>query len=170
MFSEACGWAFSHPKKENGREVHELIKSCPPLDLNSLYYYYLFCNDFSSTCVVAKLRGEIVGFLSGYLKPNNSQCYFVWQVAVSKKARRLGLAFGMLSWLMKQSRFAKIQCVETTITPSNLASLKLFKSFAKNYNANMEKVPFLGAEHFSDSSHEAEFLFRIKPLDLPINR
>ncbi|MDX2469147.1 MAG: diaminobutyrate acetyltransferase, partial [SAR324 cluster bacterium] len=57
-----------HPQKDNGSSVFRLISQCPPLDLNSEYYYHLFCCDFGQTSVLIKENGETIGFLSAYLK------------------------------------------------------------------------------------------------------
>jgi diaminobutyrate acetyltransferase len=157
---------FRHPSLNDGAEVFQLIKDCPPLDVNSQYYYHIICDDFSETSVVAELDHQIVGFISGYLKPKKTDHLFIWQVAVSEKARGKKLASNMLEWLTKQSRCNDINVLETTISPSNLASQNLFLRFAETHNASVETSTYLDASHFGSdpNSHEDEVLYQISPL------
>src|SRR5690625_1261392 len=67
------------PVKEDGRFIHQLIRQCPPLDLNSIYTYLLLCEHFSQTCVVAEIDGRICGFVSAYRHPERTDVLFVWQ-------------------------------------------------------------------------------------------
>ena len=82
----------------DGFDVHNLIASCPPLDRNSMYCNLLQCQHFSNTSVIAldEYSQEVLGFISAYIKPSDSDTLFVWQVAVSEKARGKGLAKQML--------------------------------------------------------------------------
>jgi diaminobutyrate acetyltransferase len=154
---------FRHPCLDDGAEIFQLIKDCPPLDVNSQYYYHIICDDFSETSVVAELDGQIVGFISGYLKPQKTNHLFIWQVAVSEKARGKKLASTMLEWITKQSRCNDITVLETTISPSNLASQNLFLRFAEKRDASVNTSVYLDASHFGSdlNSHEDEILYRI---------
>jgi len=155
---------YCHPIRQDGRAVYKLIQTCPPLDLNSQYYYHIICHDFSQTCVIAKQHNEIIGFVSAYLKPNNKTSLFVWQVAVSEQARGHGLASHMLAWLTQQPSCKTINSLETTISPSNQASQKLFQRFATKHNSTLQTFPFLDASQFGNELHEDEILYRISPL------
>ncbi|MEK8018987.1 MAG: diaminobutyrate acetyltransferase [Candidatus Parabeggiatoa sp.] len=155
---------YRHPFFKEGLAIYELVKRCPPLDTNSLYYYYLLCRDFSKTCVVAERDNHIISFLSAYRKPQEQDCLFVWQVAVSKDARGQHIATNMLDWLMEQLDEATIRILETTISPSNHASQALFRQFAKKYQGICETNDFIDMAMFGDQAHEAEILFRIGPL------
>ena len=156
---------FRHPEFEDGAAVYQLIKSSPPLDVNSQYYYHILCSDFCDTCVIAEIDNRIAGFLSAYLKPRDENCLFVWQVVVSGEARGRGLASNMLEWLFKQPKCTHIKCLETTISPSNQASQRLFRRFAEMRGAECLTSPFLDVSHFGEDIHEDEILFRISPLD-----
>ncbi|NEO10453.1 MULTISPECIES: diaminobutyrate acetyltransferase [unclassified Moorena] len=160
---------YRHPRLEDGLEVYHLIKKCPPLDVNSQYYYYLICSDFKNTCVVAEYEQKIIGFISGYLKPENSKCLFIWQVAVAEKARGRKVATNMLKWLTKQPNFSDIQSLETTISPANKLSQNLFMGFAEENKANCQTNSFLDVYHFDTESHAPEILYKIFPLKLNKN-
>lgn len=100
------------------------------LDLNSSYAYLLWCTDFPSTSAVARVDGEPIGFVAGYLRPSGS--LMIWQVGVDEAYRGFGLAASMLGWLADS--LATLQgeplVMETTVTQSNTASRALFAGFA----------------------------------------
>lgn len=78
------------PRAEDGSAIWRLIASCAPLDENSMYCNLLQCDHFADTCVVAERAGEIVGWVSGYVLPDDSETLFIWQVAVSDAAKGQG--------------------------------------------------------------------------------
>ena len=80
----------------------ELIRASKPLDENSMYCNLIQCDHFADTCVVAELDGEIVGWISAYIKPGEPETVFVWQVAVSEKARGMGVGSRMLTELLER--------------------------------------------------------------------
>lgn len=152
---------FRQPSMDDGAAVFQLIKNCPPLDVNSQYYYHIICGDFGKTCVVAERDNDIVGVITAYIKPQDPSCLFVWQVAVDHKARGKRLASVMLEWLTQQTACRSIKTVETTISPSNQASQNVFIRFAEARNAEVTTHPFLDASHFGADAHEDEVLYRI---------
>ncbi len=151
------------PVLEDGKAVHELIKRCPPLDVNSSYNYFLLCSHFRDTCVVAEANARIVGFLSAYLIPARPDTLFVWQVAVDEAARGSGLAGRMLEEVTKRPSCAGVHALETTISPSNLSSRRVFERFAEQHRAQSSEETFLKASHFGAEAHEEERLIRVGP-------
>jgi L-2,4-diaminobutyric acid acetyltransferase len=156
---------YRHPTLDDGSKIYSLVKSCPPLDVNSQYFYYILCKDFSNTCVVAEYDRNLLGFVSAYLQPEKPQSLFIWQVAVVKNERRKRLALNMLDWLIKQPKCINIQFMETTVSPLNQPSQKLFIRFAKDHNANFQTRLFLDKSNFDNESHEEEILYTISPLN-----
>lgn len=152
------------PVAEDGAAVFKLIAQCPPLDTNSMYCNLLQCSHFSATSVAAECRGEIVGFISGYVQQDNPDTLFIWQVAVSEKARGQGLASRMLQNILSRQVKDSIRYIETTITPDNRASWALFKRLAKALDAELnDSVMFERQQHFA-GQHETEMLARIGPI------
>lgn len=151
-----------HPVKEDGLAVFNLIKSSPPLDLNSSYYYYMMCTDFGKSSLLAQQNGKILGYVSGYIPPEDEKTLFIWQVAVSEDARGKGLAGALLSNLILDWQ-GIITTVKTTISPSNKASQALFKGFAEKNGYEISTSEFLSADDFGPGEgHEAEVLYTIK--------
>ncbi|WP_027389568.1 diaminobutyrate acetyltransferase [Chrysiogenes arsenatis] len=154
---------FSPPTLADGAEVYQLIKASPPLDVNSQYCYHIVCEHFAKTSVVARLDGAIVGFISGYTLPQHDDILFIWQVAVSTKARGKQLASRMLQEIIARPRAVTIRFLHTTISPSNIPSQKLFLAFARSANAPMREREFLDARVFGEG-HESEMLYEIGPI------
>lgn len=152
------------PVAEDGFAVHRLIERCPPLDPNSLYCNLLQTTHFADTAVLVECDGEVAAFLSAYVKPGEPEVLFVWQIAVAEKWRGHGLAQGMLKTLLQRPKLRAIQFLETSITPSNQASAKLFRRFAAEHQAALTtSVLFSKAAHFA-GTHDDEVLFRIGPF------
>ncbi|MBN1235628.1 MAG: diaminobutyrate acetyltransferase [Methanotrichaceae archaeon] len=156
---------FRRPDIGDGGQIHALVKACQNLDLNSVYSYLLLCKHFSDTCVVAEEKGEVIAFLSGYIPPGSEKVFFVWQVAVDERMRNQGLAKSLLAKALKRESCKNCRFLETTITPENYASMKLFRSLAAYLKAPLEEKICFSKKHFASEHHNDEYLFRIGPFD-----
>lgn len=154
--------SYRRPESTDGAQVNALIERCPPLDINSVYCNLIQCQDFSETSIIAQNeKSEIVGFISGYVPPKRQRTLFIWQVALDSNYRGKGIASEMLSRLF--SRDTELRYMETTISPSNTSSQKLFKSFFDKHHMALEtRTLFESGTHFPDS-HEDEVLYRAGP-------
>lgn len=151
------------PIKADGAALWRIARDSEKLDLNSSYAYVLWCHDFADTSVVARFDGTAVGFVIGYRRPTAPDSVLVWQVAVDGSQRGQGLAGALLDSLFIRLVDEGVRYLDTTITPDNTASIRLFESFAKRWNATLERSQLFVAEDFPDA-HEPEDLFRIGPL------
>lgn len=156
--------ALGVPQPRDGKAIHALVAGCKPLDLNSTYAYLLLCEHFADTCVIATRDGETVGFVSAYVPPRRSDVIFVWQVAVAAAARGEGLALRMLRELLERPAVRRCRWLETTVTPTNVPSTRLFYRLARDLRAVLEEKPMFHEEDFGTERHEAETLFRIGPI------
>jgi L-2,4-diaminobutyric acid acetyltransferase len=148
------------PESEDGAQIWDLIRECKPLDENSVYCNLLQCDHFRDTCVVAELDGDIVGWISGYLVPNED-ALFVWQVAVSEKARGMGLGGLMLDEIFGREECDDANILKTTITEDNEASWALFKKFAKRHGGELEdEAHYTKDDHF-EGRHDTEHMVTI---------
>ncbi|WP_460540359.1 diaminobutyrate acetyltransferase [Glycomyces halotolerans] len=160
---------FGPPTASEGSQLWDLAREAGNLDVNSRYAYLLWCRDFADTSVVARdAEGRVAGFITGYRRPSAPDTYFTWQVAVSPGFRRRGLARRMLDHVVGALRPHGVRFVETTVTPDNKASMRLFESFADANDATLTK-DVLFSEQELGSGHEPEVLHRIGPLDGPID-
>lgn len=152
---------FRVPQLRDGAAVWRLAKDTQTLDLNSPYAYLLWCDRFEKTSLVAEVGTTIIGFMIGFEPPGKEGVLFVWQIAVSKKHRGQGLARKMLEeFFERESDFDR---VEATVTPSNAASQRLFRSFARRDERLCEESEYLNPDDFPTPGHEAEVLFQIGP-------
>ncbi|WP_413110356.1 diaminobutyrate acetyltransferase [Thaumasiovibrio sp. DFM-14] len=159
--SQGNKWTFLEPVAEDGDDIFSLIANCPPLDVNSSYCNFLQSTHFNRTCIIARHRGDIAGFISAYRKPNETKTLFVWQVAVSPTFRGQGLAFSMLNALLKRSTLSTITTVETTITEENTPSWALFKKLDAQYGQCGHVSTFLDKKNHFKGKHDTEYLYRI---------
>ncbi|MEU3282316.1 diaminobutyrate acetyltransferase [Streptomyces antibioticus] len=158
------------PSVADGAAVWRIAKESGTLDLNSSYSYLLWCRDFAATSAVARDEdGEAVGFVTGYVRPDAPGTLLVWQVAVDRAHRGRGLAAALLDALTariaaERAHTAPLTTVETTITPGNTASERLFTSYAARHGATVHREVLFGAGLFPDGPHDPEVLYRIGPL------
>ena len=164
--SEPSRLVLRKPHVDDGAKIHALINKCKPLELNSVYSYLLLCKHFADTCVVAEEDGEILAFLSGYCLPSDHEVFFVWQVAVDSRIRDRGLGKRLLHEVLQRKTCQSCHFLETTITLSNTASLRLFWSIARDLDAHCEESVYFSEELFGQKNHEAEYLFRIGPFNV----
>lgn len=159
---------IDHPTRADGASLWRIARDSQKLDLNSQYAYLLWCRDFAETSVVAKVDGHPVGFVIGYRRPSAPETALVWQVAVDASQRGQGLAGKLLDELFTRLVRQGVRYLETTVTPDNEASIRTFASFAKRWDASMERSELFARKDFAsdDEPHEAEDLYRIGPLSV----
>lgn len=153
------------PRFSDSDGIYRLVERCEPLDLNSRYAYMLVTAHFNMTSVIATHEENVIGLVSAYILPEKPDTLFVWQVAVDPDYRGKGLASLMLGDIFKRPAMRQVAFAETTISPSNTASLTLFKRFAETSGAPIKNSTFALAEDFGADAHEAELLYRVGPLD-----
>ncbi|MBD0842477.1 MULTISPECIES: diaminobutyrate acetyltransferase [unclassified Streptomyces] len=159
---------IDRPTVADGAALWRIARDSKALDLNSSYSYLLWCRDFAGTSAVARdEHGEPVGFVTGYVRPDHPRTLLVWQVAVDDAHRGRGVAASLLDGLVARIGAERgLSTVETTITPGNTASERLFTAFAERHGARLEREVLFGTGLFPDGPHDPEVLYRIGPLSL----
>lgn len=152
------------PVSTDGPAVSALIAASPPLDVNSAYCNLLQCTHFAETCVVAEHDGALVGWVSGYRVPSAPEQFFVWQVAVARQARGLGLAQRMIGDLLARPSASGVTHLITTITPDNAASWALFEGLARRWDCHLGKAPHFERDAHFAGAHATEWQAIIGPL------
>lgn len=162
MDPDTCDILTRKPEASDGFALHQLVAASPPLDLNSIYSYYLLSDHFRDSCVVAECQGQLAGFLSAYLIPSRPKTLFIWQVAVAREQRGRGVASLMVEALLARFAKAQLQAIEATVNPSNRASRALFERLARQRGSPLQASTFLPAAAFGPGAdHEGETLLRI---------
>ncbi|WP_413756617.1 diaminobutyrate acetyltransferase [Streptomyces sp. MMBL 11-3] len=160
------GLRIDRPHITDGAALWRIAKDSRTLDLNSSYSYLLWCRDFAGTSAVARTAdGEPVAFVTGYIRPERPHTLLVWQVAVDAAQRGRGLAAALLDGLTRRiAERHELTSLETTISPGNTASERLFTSYAARHGADVEREVLFDTGHFPDGPHDPEVLYRIGPL------
>lgn len=154
---------FREPITQDSPKIWNLIKKCHPLDVNSEYLYLLICHHFHKTSVAVESNSEIVGFISGYIPPEQPDTLFIWQVAVDEKFRKQGLAIKMAKEILSRDSCNNVSYIEATVTPSNIASRKYFETLSDVVGGKFNLSPLFTTAVFSET-HEEENLIRIGPF------
>ena len=160
--TEPSPFVLRPPTVQDGGAMWRVARDSQTLDLNSSYAYLLWARDFAATSVVAERDGAVVGFVSGYVRPDSPETLMVWLVAVDADQRGHGLAGRMLDHLAEQ--VPDVTMLETTITDDNAASRALFARFARIRDAQHEETDLFVKAHFPDEGHDPEVLHRIGPF------
>jgi len=154
---------YRFPNASDGADVWQLVRSCKPLDENSLYCNLLQCDHFAGTSIIAERRdGVIVGWISGYLIPDEPDTLFIWQVAVAPSAQGKGIARKMLSKLVERDICRNVSALKTTITDDNAASWALFSSFAKMQGGDLRRQPHFERDAHFGNAHATEHMVTIR--------
>ncbi len=124
----------------------------------------LICTHFSATSIVCEVQEELIGAVTGYINPNEPKRLFIWQVAVDARMRGRGVAQEMISALLASPQLQTVAYIETTISPSNDASQKLFERMSKTLHSTISKKPYFDQKLFGAEAHEDEYLYTIGPL------
>ena len=156
---------FRSPVVADAARMWRIAHDTPELDTNSPYAYLLVCSHFASTSLIAEEPGapDLVGFVSAYRLPDDPDVLFVWQVAVNAARRRRNVGLRMLTRLLDQPANRGVRHVQATVTPSNHASGRLFRSFAAAVAAPCATAEQYQADLFPDG-HEAEVAYRVGPI------
>lgn len=152
---------IEQPTIDDGVGCWRLASESKVLDVNSKYAYLLWCRDFARTSTVARLGQRVLGFITGYRRPDDLRTLLVWQVAVHDSARGQGLAGRMLDALFDQ--VDGVDHLETTITPDNSASIALFRAFARRRCAPVRTTELFGPDLLGED-HLPEHKYRIGPI------
>jgi L-2,4-diaminobutyric acid acetyltransferase len=153
------------PRPEDGAAVWALVQDTAGLDDNSMYCNLLQCSHFAATCALAEIDGAVVGWMSGYIPPEDPDVLFVWQVCVSESARGQGLARRLIGSVLARDVCSDVSAVHSTITKDNEASWALFGSIAESLDADLNRQPHFKRDDHFDGQHETEYLVSIGPFE-----
>jgi len=162
--TDSGNYSFRQANVDDGQAAWRLVKAAGSLDLNSAYFYVLFCADFAETCLIAEHANEPVGVIIGYQPPGQHDTAFCWQIGVMPTHRGKGLALKMLRAWLELPINRPVRWVTATVAPDNEASQRLFCRLAAELNAPCEVREHFTEQHFP-VGHAPEPLYRIGPID-----
>jgi len=147
----------------DGVAVWQTVQQAGTLEVNTAYFYLIFCTDFSDACLVAEHDDQIIGVLVGYHPPREPDTAFCWQIGIVPTWQGQGLGKRMLAaWLDLPANQA-VKWLTATVAEDNAASDRLFRGFARHKNLACSVEP-----HFTKAllqpGHQPESLYRIGPI------
>ncbi|GAB5452189.1 MAG: hypothetical protein Hals2KO_25170 [Halioglobus sp.] len=101
---------------------------------------------------------------TGYLIPGRPDTLFIWQVAVHECARGQALGKRMLQHILARPQCRSVTHIETTVTESNQASWAMFKAFARDNHATLQRSMQFERDWHLNGEQDSEHLARIGPL------
>jgi L-2,4-diaminobutyric acid acetyltransferase len=153
---------ITHPRKEDGISVAELIKRCPPLDLNSTYHYLIQSHYFSKTCSIAFDNKKVVAFVSGFINSSKNNSLFIWQVAIDENYRGKELGIELIEFILNQNK--NLDSIETTVTKNNISSRRMFQKICEKYKSRISELILFDKEKDFANKHDSEMLIKIGPF------
>lgn len=153
------------PRGTDGAAIWSLIQKQPSLDDNSLYCNLLQSTHFAGTCTLAEIDEKIVGWVSGYIPPEQQDTLFIWQVCVDPAAQGHGLGRRLIADVLSRPACRHVTMLECTITDSNEPSWALFRSIARRLGAQLQQVDHFTRDGHFAGRHDSEFAVRIGPFD-----
>jgi L-2,4-diaminobutyric acid acetyltransferase len=148
------------PQVADGARMWQIARDSETLDLNSSYAYLLWCREHAQSCAIAEVDGTVVGFVTGFLRPQSPHTLFVWQVAVDKEHRGRGIGVMMLDALLDHLAPRGVTELQTTVSPDNAGSIAMFTALARRREAELTTQPLFTPSDFPHD-HAAEELYTI---------
>jgi len=111
--------------------------------------------------------GEVIGWVSGHIPPEEPEVFFLWQVAIGEKARGKRVPKRLVADIFSRPSCTDVRYLKTTITPDNEASWGLFKSLARWLDAPLQESPFFDEDKHFKGRHDSEILVTIGPFGRP---
>ena len=154
---------FRQATAEDALDVWQAVQLAGTLEVNTAYFYLVFCTDFSDTCLVAEHEGSIIGFVVGYHPPQQTETAFCWQIGMIPAWQGKGLGQRLLAAWLALPGNQHVTWLTATVADDNAASDALFRRFADKLGVACEVTP-----HFTEAllqpGHRPEPLYRIGPI------
>jgi len=154
---------FRRTTAKDGVVVWQTVQDAGTLELNTAYFYLIFCSDFGQTCLVAEQDNQVVGVLIGYRGVKEPETAFCWQIGVLPAWRGQGLARRMLDAWLDLPAICDARWLTATVADDNEASKRLFLGFAQSNGLPCEVSPYF-TEDLLPAGHQPEPLYRIGPI------
>ncbi|WP_431038372.1 diaminobutyrate acetyltransferase [Streptomyces sp. P6-2-1] len=157
---------YRTPRLEDAQAMWRMVHESKELDDNSPYYYSIWCRDFAETSLVASLGDEVIGFLTGYFRPEQPDTYLVWQEAAKPRHGIPMLGVHLFEQAAERAVTHGARYIEATVSAGNKAIIMVLKKCAKRYQAPVHTEVLFPASLFPMAHHD-EVLYRIGPIERP---
>ncbi len=162
LTTDAAQIAVRIPTRDDAAKMWTLADGA--VDANSPYSYLMMVEYLADTCAVAIADDdEIAGFATGFRLPADPSTLFIWQIAVAREYRGLGVGAQLLDGAASRPAVPRLRHLEASVTPGNQASEALFRAFAAKRNTPCVEEELFDAADFP-GDHQPEVRFRIGPF------
>ena len=121
--------------KENQYEqIKKMVEACSPLDVHTLYTYWVLARYFTDTSFVLYDNDEAIGFIIAITKDNVG---FIWQIGVLPQYRKQDLSYLLIDKTIQAFKNKGINDIELTIDTNNQISFAAFNSYCKKQNLKL---------------------------------
>ncbi|MFD2646263.1 GNAT family N-acetyltransferase [Devosia albogilva] len=144
-------------------QIWSLTRSMPLLEEHSPRSIRLQATHFAGTSAVAERGGEVLGWATGYVLPEQTDTLFLWQVCVSDDAQGDHLGSRLVVDVLSRPACDRVTTLQCTIRHDDEPSWDLFTSIARRLKAQMRQIePF---DRRQQSSGLTEYSVSIGPFD-----
>ncbi|MFF8456420.1 L-2,4-diaminobutyric acid acetyltransferase [Streptomyces albidoflavus] len=157
------GVQYRTPRPADAPAVWRLAERTAALDPNGPHHYALWFRDFADTSLVATLDEEVVGFVTGYRRPEAPDTYFVWQYAAVARFALPFLDAELFESAADRERARGARYVETTAGTGSQGLVTVLEQYARGRSAPVRTALLFPAERFP-AAHADEVLYRIGPF------
>jgi L-2,4-diaminobutyric acid acetyltransferase len=151
------------PYAADSDQIWSLTRSMPLLDEHSHRSVRLQATHFAGTSAVAERGGDVVGWASGYVVPEQADTLFVWQVCVSDDAQDDHLGSRLVLDVLSRPACDQVITLQCTIRHDDEPSWDLFTSIARRLKAQMRQVEQF--DRRQQSGGHTEYGVSIGPFD-----
>lgn len=157
-------------RRLNSQDIHsirDLVAKCKPLDLHTLYSYWIIIQYFNKYSFVLESSSQQVGLITSLDKKLDSKkILFIWQIGVIPEFRGKKLGEKLLHHLVESALNDGINYFQFSIDPNNTASLKTFQSIATNFKGKLVKIDQVSIKDDSMRNKEFEDLYELSIPEL----
>ena len=134
-----------NPLEEDFIKIADLGEECEPMETESHQVYHIFTKYFKSTCFVAQIStGEIVGFLLGFISPENLEESYIHLLCVDPKMRGRNIGRKLIDAFLEMATSKGVKKVILITKPINWNSISFYKKIGFLEEKSGETMNILG--------------------------
>lgn len=150
---------FRHVDENDASLLHELAKKSPPLDVHTVYTYWVICNFFSKSCIIVEDNGIPFAYI---IAIENDDTVFIWQICILEQYRGKRISALLIDFICKYAE-TKRKIVSVSIDKENIASNSAFQSYCSKNSYTLERIGSLSLKDLSNSQFsENEEIYVLK--------
>ena len=123
--------------KNDANLLQNLANSCKPLDVHTIYTYWVLCNYFNNSCYILEIDTKPIVFITAV----QSSKILIWQIGILSEYRGNGYSLKLIDAVI--SNINDTEDIRVTIDKNNSESNGAFKKYASVNNYEIRAVDSL---------------------------